>query len=619
MRADRAPAVQGTVSEMPSNIILTGQPRDTQHEVNEQIILPHYARASHSEHRCFISYCQGVERHRVPHKLRVLLLKSHNIYVSENNRLCSIHLRCTEWDFLNESRYTYQNSFTANEIQDMMTLLKTDYEPNVDFENIESMPDHLVHYWLGKTKEQYRNILEEVTQINTVRRGRAALTAYLIKLRTGDSNARLSSLMKIPKRTLGTLLSKARDIMYQYYVPQHIGLNHISRQQIAEKNLLIPKGLFSNENGTRPVVIMDGTYIYVQKSSNYSYQKSTYSLHKYRNLVKTFLIVTTDGYIVEVLGPYPATTSDADIVKKEFENENQPLRNYFHADDAFILDRGFRDALPLLSECGYHVHRPEDVKEGETQLTTIDANKSRAVTICRWVVEVVNGRFKRDFKIFRQDYYNSTSQNIIKDFKVAAALINAFHPLIENRGNAETILTIIRRNMNVENTLAEAVLTLNLNRRRTNFTEINVENNNLSDFPQLTSSELELIPLGTYQIKQARSYYGEHIRENGRYAIEVCREVPSSLLGELSTQNTWLLRGRIKSRHTSRKMYFVYILVDNSQTGRNAITKHYCNCIVGKRTVGCCAHVMTIIWYLSWARYQPNITPPAQHLDSILL
>lgn len=125
-------------------------------------------------------------------------------------------------------------------------------------------------------------------------------------------------------------------------------------------------------------------------------------------------------------------------------------------------------------------------------------------------------------------------------------------------------------------------------------------------------SELILIACGTYQLKQAQSYYGEHIRGDGSYTIEVCRDMASNLLeGFPSTDNLSLLRGKIHSRHISRKIYFVYILYENNRSGREAIKKYYCNCAVGRRTVGCCAHVMTIIWFLGWKRYQDFKNLPA--------
>lgn len=116
---------------------------------------------------------------------------------------------------------------------------------------------------------------------------------------------------------------------------------------------------------------------------------------------------------------------------------------------------------------------------------------------------------------------------------------------------------------------------------------------NLNDFSQLSDSELILMSLGTwtYQIKQARPYYGEYVRGNDGFNIEVCREVSNNLLRELSAaNNSWLLRGRIHSRHISWKTYFIYILVEGSHRGREAIVMHYWNCIAGRRTVGCCTH-----------------------------
>ncbi|XP_060809988.1 uncharacterized protein LOC106141527 [Amyelois transitella] len=35
--------------------------------------------------------------------------------------------------------------------------------------------------------------------------------------------------------------------------------------------------------------------------------------------------------------------------------------------------------------------------------------------------------------------------------------------------------------------------------------------------------------------------------------------------------------------------------IDSSLNGKDAIIQYYCNCIVGKRTVGCCAHIISII------------------------
>lgn len=53
-----------------------------------------------------------------------------------------------------------------------------------------------------------------------------------------------------------------------------------------------PKTFAKNEN------VADGTYIYTQKSSNYRFQRRSFSIHKGRPLVKLMILVSTTGYIL---------------------------------------------------------------------------------------------------------------------------------------------------------------------------------------------------------------------------------------------------------------------------------------------------------------------------------
>lgn len=133
-------------------------------------------------------------------------------------------------------------------------------------------------------------------------------------------------------------------------------------------------------------------------------------------------------------------------------------------------------------------------------------------------------------------------------------------------------------------------------------------------------SDLILFGLGTYQIKQARSYFGEHIRQHGTFQVEVSDELEVVAEATPSQLDPLLIRGRIKSRHSSGRTYYTYILVvREGSSWDDKIISYYCSCISGKRTVGCCAHTMTIVWYLGWARYQESIEAPASFLDGVLL
>ncbi|OWR49994.1 hypothetical protein KGM_213999 [Danaus plexippus plexippus] len=132
------------------------------------------------------------------------------------------------------------------------------------------------------------------------------------------------------------------DSLAKDFVPLNVGFDHISREDLAHRNLFLPNNLFENpsnpENERKAITIFDGTYIYLQKSGNYFFQRKSYSHHKYRNLLKPFLLVSCDGHIIEVNGPYAATTSDPDIMNNMLNNADSAFHWFYRSGDVFILD-----------------------------------------------------------------------------------------------------------------------------------------------------------------------------------------------------------------------------------------------------------------------------------------
>lgn len=291
-------------------------------------------------------------------------------------------------------------------------------------------------------------------------------------------------------------------------------------------------------------------------------------------------------------------------------NGEHPIHCLLETNDVFILDRGFRDSLDDIEACGYEYHVPPSKDRHESQLTTDQANESRLVTICRWVVEVVNGRFKRDFKLFRQKYFNNALPHMFSEFRIAAAITNHFHIPIEDSQYAEAIVTEIRLKLHTPNILYEYVERKHLNRRRTDFTRIDASD---IDFPRFSEEQIILLALGTYQLKLVKSYCSEHL-QNGMYTIEIYREAALEDLPDFGIdEDAWLLRGRIQSRHVRARKYYCYLLVRN-----NDIIQRYCTCLTGRRTVGTCAHIVSIIWYLGHARHE-GFVGPALFLNNVIV
>ena len=140
----------------------------------------------------------------------------------------------------------------------------------------------------------------------------------------------------------------------------------------------------------------------------------------------------------------------------------------------------------------------------------------------------------------------------------------------------------------------------------------------MEEFPQLTLEELRSLTLGQYQLRQARSYFAEHVKNSGAYWVQVYRhQGPISRSTGLTAIDPMLMRGRIQSRHHNSTKYWIYISIDRSKCGVEAVSAHSCSCPNGRRTVGCCAHITTVLWYLGYARYLSEIPIPAAFLDNV--
>jgi len=181
-----------------------------------------------------------------------------------------------------------------------------------------------------------------------------SLFFYLARLRLGLSIKKLVALIPIcTKSQAYRLVEKIRVILIEKFVNKHLGFDHITRGEINIRHTTtLSKELFdSNEESV--ILVWDGTYVYIEKSSNYSFGKHTYSQHKNLHLLKMMMCTTTTGYIVETFGPYLANgaNNDANIMKDIFDDENH-IRKFFKMEDIFIVDRGFRDSLDFLNSLG---------------------------------------------------------------------------------------------------------------------------------------------------------------------------------------------------------------------------------------------------------------------------
>jgi len=231
------------------------------------------------------------------------------------------------------------------------------------------------------------------------------------------------------------------------FVPNNIGFDAITKDNYVERHVTEFADYLYNPQPHIPqvIAIIDGTYTYIHKSSNFRALRQSYSLHKGRYLLKPALIVAPDGYILEIQGPYfsDASNNDAAIMmmlQNKFANDAARMNEWFKENDIIIVDRGYRDIMDLLARLGIRCKTPAFLEAGERQLSTEDANESRLVTKNRWVVEARNGHLKSIFEFLAQVMQIQHLSNLGDFYRIAGAIINKYHPLIYmNEANAALV------------------------------------------------------------------------------------------------------------------------------------------------------------------------------------
>lgn len=121
----------------------------------------------------------------------------------------------------------------------------------------------------------------------------------------------------------------------------------------------------------------------------------------------------------------------------------------------------------------------------------------------------------------------------------------------------------------------------------------------------MTERDLKIFFTGTYQLGQAISYLAELMDENDELNVDYLKE------------SQRILKLQVQSRHINSKKYNCYIEYNPDSIGPCGITRYFCECSNGMRTIGCCSHVAAVIYFLSHARYLSKIIRPAVKLTKI--
>lgn len=526
------------------------------------------------------------------------------VFVFPQSRCCRRHVESGY--FNNEalgiisSTHRHHSYFSKGDVcrllDDIRHMMTNGYS-QLNFDNPFFLSNDEYVTLTGFNKDQFHEITESLTSLknSAVRSIRTSVATFLLKLRTGLSNKMISVLIGLQEPQIQRIIYSVRTAFMTDFVPGNLGFEHISREDFCKNHTSqVASSLFS----TCPddaIIVLDGTYIYIQKSSDYDFQRRSYSTHKNRSLLKPMVIVGTDGYILDVIGPYFADSSNNDAsITKHFLRHSHLARSWFKENDVFIVDRGFRDAVDFLEEAGFQVKMPCYLPKGSKQHSTEEANMSRLITKVRWVVESVNGRIKQ-LRMLNKVIPNTLIPSIGDFVRIICALCNRFRSTFSPTENSDTLdqltLTMLQKSKE-PNRLLQYLQENELLNKRTVYTELKDCDHILHNFPKLSLDDLRNITLGVYQLKQAASYTKEHLTDCGLYELFVHKEQSN------------ILKVKIQSRHVRSTIHTLWLQFDSSNK-QEPIQGWYCTCKAGARVVGCCSHIASVIWYLGYERYQP--------------
>lgn len=512
--------------------------------------------------------------------------------------------------FEDQLRLIRVHSITSVVESSEVTSLLQNLSARVDREIMDrvgdfTLPEERLKIFTGLTWEQILNLRSMLTSMrdSQIRNVTQALVAFLLKLRSGNSNQMVYSILgienaqKISQYTESVIKSFREDVL-----PTRFGLGAINREELIKNHTTLIAKKLHDIKDNQLALICDGTYLRHQKSTNNEYQRKSYSGQKKNHLCKPFTICTTDGYVVDVLGPFNANENDAKILEKSL-TENDQLKLILNKDDIFVLDRGFRDVIELLKKEGFQTLMPS-LKGKRKQLTTKESNDSRIVTKIRWAVEAVHGNIGQRFKLLHNQFHNLMLPDAVWYCKIACFLHNTFGKRFNSDHDmVQEIVDRMKSGLD-ENTLADEVESGRYSRCSSKFQLLS--SSDLLDFPELTQKDLKLLFTGSYQLKQAVSYLAEMIEKNDN---------EFNLFFLKAAKN--ILKVKVRSRHINRQTYNCYVDYQPDTIGVAGIKRHYCECANGRRTIGCCSHVAAVIYYLSNGRYKSSIIRPAEILSDL--
>lgn len=200
---------------------------------SDEIVLPNYRRAGNTSRFCLFPNCKNQQLSRINNEIRTKLINNYKLYTPPSARMCNEHLLSSDWFILQETDLLTRSKhlkFNANHIEDMFSMVQEKKGIEIDFSDVLKLDDSIIKYVLGTTRDILTSILTKEPQILSKSNGVKALLALFIKHENGSPKAKISELLKLPRRTLCGAMKDIQEILTKSPVTKELGLDHILLQ-----------------------------------------------------------------------------------------------------------------------------------------------------------------------------------------------------------------------------------------------------------------------------------------------------------------------------------------------------------------------------------------------------
>ncbi len=282
------------------------------------------------------------------------------------------------------------------------------------------------------------------------------------------------------------------------------------------------------------------------------------------------------------------SVDDIDILKSEAFQFIDKC-GVFRETDSFLADRGYTRC-----KSKHEVIYPLSLSSGGNQLTTEEANYTRRVTRLRNAVERGYGRIKK-WKLIA-DRINLSNVEHIHDFfpyyfrRGQRVLLVLFRDTEQSIKDGEIIVSRLQ----IENRLSNELVKRGWNIRHNTFESVS----NQIQIPQLTDTMIREWSTGDYAVKLARAYI---VNSGGTLQFHTNIRCPNILQ----------IRG-LQSRFKSKTHRTVYLRFPPGFNSLLPDVISLCNCKVGLRTVGGCAHAVACLFMIQYLQCGKEV--PVFHL-----